>query len=56
MCIYMYVHIYIYTYTYIQIYTIMQIYIYNQLQTKPFWPTGPYQCSTDEQEGEAYII
>ena len=23
---------------------------------EPFQPTGPHQCSADEQAGEAYII
>ena len=33
------------------------IYIYNyRVQTEPFRPIGPHQCSADKQDGVAYII
>ena len=37
-------------------YVYVYIYIYILLQTEPFWPIWPHQCSGDEQDGEAYIM
>ena len=54
-CTYISVHKYIY----IDIDKDMKVDIdidIDKLQTEPFRPTWPHQCSADEQDGEAYII
>ena len=53
-CIHTYIHTHTHTHTHTYTHTHTHIYIYNYRRL-PFRPTGPHQCSADEQDESAAI-